>query len=275
MLGTTSSTHFSKINRRTKTALGVFDLGIVLWSLNIRINSAIRPIFTRLPTPRYTSSSLGALSSFGRQCHPFKMRIRATLISFALAVSAPALAHPDLPAPTVTPAPLIARDDLDKASECREMASTILTPPTPTGSLASWFLTAMPYDSLSSVQNAITTAGKVDVDQACSLWLTTPTPPASLASAMSSYNSRYSSWAASVAPVASSVAAHCTGDGLVGLFGVYGELIAATDAAQCTSVFEHYNEVASSIDSSAACVATPRYVGVVAGVALAAAIVLF
>jgi hypothetical protein len=62
---------------------------------------------------------------------------------------------------------------------------------------------------------------------------------------------------------------------MVGLFGVYGELIAATDAAQCTSVFEHYNEVASSMDLSAASVATPRYVGAVAGVALAAAIVLF
>jgi hypothetical protein len=33
---------------------------------------------------------------------------------------------------------------------------------------------------------------------------------------------------------------------------VYVEVIAATDAVQCTSAFEHYNEVASSIALSAA-----------------------
>jgi hypothetical protein len=201
------------------------------------------------------------------------MRIRVALISLVLAVSAPALAHPNLPAPTVTPAPLVSRNDLDKASECMELASTILASPTPTASLASWLLTAMPYDDLRSV---LTIAGEIDVDQACSLWLTTPTPPASLASAYSSYNSQYASWSASIAPVASSLAAQCTGDGLVGLFGVYVELIAATDAAQCTGAFEHYNEAAASIDWSAASVAKPRYLGVIAGAAgLAAAIVLF
>lgn len=204
------------------------------------------------------------------------MQIRAAITSLALVASVPALAHPDLPVPTVTPAPLIAHTELDddQASECMRMVSTILMPPEPTGSLASWLSTAVPQDAL--FQSAVAAASEVDVDQACSLWLSTPTPPASLTSALSSYNSQYANWSASIAPVLSSVGAQCTGDGgLEGLIGVAVELVAATDAAQCTDAWEHYNRVASSTDLSAS-VAKPKYVGVMAGVAgLAAAIVLF
>jgi hypothetical protein len=111
MMGTTSSTHHPKINRRSKTPFGFSQFGFVFWPSDIQIGFNRTNLYADPHNSINLFTQPEGLSSFGRQYHSFKMRIHAALISFALAVSVAALAHPDLSAPTVTPARLMARNE--------------------------------------------------------------------------------------------------------------------------------------------------------------------
>lgn len=185
-------------------------------------------------------------------------------ITLALAATASALAQPG---PAVTAAPLLARD----TEECAKGASRILDnmPPFPTGALGSW---VAEHDALQAVQSAIDSGDNIDnADQLCKAMTSTfPTPPASLSSSWSSYNSRMSDWQSSAAPTISSVAAQCTDDGAAGILGAGLELVLATDVAQCTNAVNRYNKALGNAASG-----TPRYVAAVAGIAGLAATFLF
>ncbi|KAK4032214.1 hypothetical protein C8A01DRAFT_41345 [Parachaetomium inaequale] len=189
------------------------------------------------------------------------------LIALTLAVSASALAHAG---PAVTPAPLMARDDAACARGAAKISADL--PPVPTGDLASWMAEHDGYQILQSAldnyQDGETIA---DVNKACEIMTSTPTPPASLASAWSSYSEQEKSWLSRASPLISSVAAECTGTGAIGAGGAGFELILATDVPQCTNALNRYNRAVSSDGP-----ATPRYVAAAAGIAgLAAAVVLF
>jgi hypothetical protein len=191
------------------------------------------------------------------------------LIAFALAVSVSALAYPG---PAVTPAPLLARDDAACAAGVA-ILSAQNPPPVPSGDLASW---VAEHDGYQAVQSALDNYEDgetiADVNKACEVMTSTPTPPASLASAWSSYSEEEQSWLSSARPILSSVAAECTGTGAIGAGGAGFELLLATDVPQCTNALNRYNNAVRTSDGPA----TPRYVAAAAGIAgLAAVVVLF
>ncbi|EAQ90226.1 predicted protein [Chaetomium globosum CBS 148.51] len=206
------------------------------------------------------------------------MQIRTALVTVAFGVSTSALVHPAAPPlpPVVTPAPLVARGDQAASLRCSNAIEpfTEANMPRPTRSLASWLVEHEDRQGIDDIASAFVSGSKIDngeIDRVCPLVVATLTPPASLASAYSTYTSQMSSWQASVAPIASSAMAQCTGEGQLGLLGAYVGFIMATDVPQCTNALHGHNAALSSANT-----AKPGYVAaVVSAASLVAAIVIF
>jgi hypothetical protein len=172
--------------------------------------------------------------------------MHTTTTLLALTGATLALANP-APAPLVTPAPalypgaarLAARQfgdpvfsglntaDLSKSIECgREYASLASEVPAETNTdLASWLLTE-------AAQNVVTAAETFDnsLTTLCDPSVTgTLTPPASLSSAWSTYQSKVTSWVSSAAPAAHSIASSCGGE-----ISAAAELLVMSDSESCT-----------------------------------------
>lgn len=141
-----------------------------------------------------------------------------------------ALSHHDFPTKTTTnlksPNHNNARD-LSKTSSCVSAYRSIeSSEPHPTGPLLAWLVSV---SAANWVVDNLATPGWASA--ACAAFpRTTPSPPAALSSAFSSYTSAQSSWLTSAAPVVHSVAKDCGGD-----VSALLEWMVVTDRDGCTS----------------------------------------
>ncbi|KAK4040090.1 hypothetical protein C8A01DRAFT_35870 [Parachaetomium inaequale] len=173
--------------------------------------------------------------------------MHTTTTLLALTGATLALANP-APAPLVTPAPVLhpaaARlatrqfdgdpvfsdlnpAELSKSLECaRQYASLAHEAPRESNhALASWLVTVV-------AQNAVTAAETIadSLTTLCDPSVTaTLTPPASLSSAWSTYQSKSTSWISSAASEAHSIASSCGGE-----ISAVAELLVISDSESCT-----------------------------------------
>ncbi|KAL2128081.1 hypothetical protein VTI74DRAFT_9760 [Chaetomium olivicolor] len=186
------------------------------------------------------------------------------IITLSLALSRSAFALPE-PTAVVTPAPIMARDDT--LDQCAKAVTNLNAPAPSDQNLASWL---GDHDTGRSLGANILSSKKItNVDKTCAE-VASITPPASLASAYSSYNDQLSTWHSSVAPTINSLAPKCTGSALAA--GAFLELLLVNDdVAQCTNTVNKYNKALPN-----AGVSTPRHLAAGAAVAgLTAALLVF
>ncbi|KAK4207519.1 hypothetical protein QBC37DRAFT_380017 [Rhypophila decipiens] len=195
-----------------------------------------------------------------------------------MAIAAAAVSAIAAPGPRITPPPvLVARAFADAIPQNRLGAGGVIDPgltasnehqssciktdylsivrdmPAPTGALRSW----IENEAEDSGVSLSTVTALSQVDGFCETHYTeTVTPPASLASALSSYSSEFTSWQKSIHDQAMSIGDRCGGP-LEGMF----DAIVATDVAECKAAASAVFNAGSGKNAG------PRQTGCVSAVA--------
>lgn len=190
------------------------------------------------------------------------MRNRAIFFALGLAGWVSALLPATAP-PVVTPAPvagdgLVARQD-DKCA--LSLASMVVHTPSMPSELADWAATAAP--SILVGVGVPKIDDDDDIEEFCSAAMS-PTPPASLESAYSSWSSEAANWQSSVASEVSTLTKQCEPTLAFAM-----ELLLVTDVPHCTSVISKF------VDNSSPRMTSPRIVAAAAAASVAVVLGLF